>query len=261
MSDAAAKPARLSIDGPIATITLDRPAAFNAINLAIAKRLEQLAAQVEADATIRVLILKGGGRAFCAGGDLQTIGAAAEADTITPVVSELLHHYHAFIASLRRMPKIVLASVHGSAAGAGMSLAFAADLCIAAEEARFTPAYAKLGVSPDGGGTVGVVAAVGVRRALQIFLGEDSFTATQAYEWGLVAKVVPAVELAAATQALAQRLAQNVPAGIAATKALIYRAPTSAVEDQLAAERDAIIACMHTEAFRTAVRKFTSKDK
>ncbi|XUM20088.1 enoyl-CoA hydratase/isomerase family protein [Bradyrhizobium oligotrophicum S58] len=261
MSDAVAEPARLSIEGPIATITLDRPAAFNAINLAIAKRLELLAAQVEADETIRVLIIKGEGRAFCAGGDLQTIGAAAEADTITPVVSELLHHYNAFIASLRRMPKIVLASVHGSAAGAGLSLAFAADLCIAAEDARFTPAYAKLGVSPDGGGTVGVVATVGIRRALQIFLAEDSFTAAQAHEWGLVAKVVPAPELTAATEALAQRLAQNVPAGIAATKALIHRAPTSAVEDQLAAERDAIINCMHTDEFRAAVKRFTSKGK
>ncbi|WP_315772451.1 MULTISPECIES: enoyl-CoA hydratase/isomerase family protein [unclassified Bradyrhizobium] len=261
MSDAAADPARLSIDGPIATITLDRPAAFNAINLAIAQRLEQLAAQVEADPTIRVLVLKGEGRAFCAGGDLQTIGAAAEADTITPVVSELLHHYHAFIASLRRMHKIVLASVHGSAAGAGMSLAFAADLCIAAEDARFTPAYAKLGVSPDGGGTVGVITTVGVRRALQIFLAEDSFTAAQAYEWGLVAKIVPASELVAATDALAARLAQNMPAGLAATKALIHRAPTSAVEDQLAAERDAIINCMHTDEFRAAVKRFTSKGK
>ena len=261
MSDAVAEPARLSINGAIATITLDRPAAFNAINLAIAQRLEQLAAQVEADPSIRVLVLKGEGRAFCAGGDLQTIGAAAEADTITPVVSELLHHYHAFIASLRRMPKIVLASVHGSAAGAGMSLAFAADLCIAADEARFTPAYAKLGVSPDGGGTVVVVATAGVRRALQIFLAEDSFTAAQAYEWGLVAKVVSASELAAATEALAQRLAQNMPAGIAATKALIHRAPTSTVEDQLAAERDAIINCMHTGEFRAAVKRFTSKGK
>ncbi|WP_315758536.1 MULTISPECIES: enoyl-CoA hydratase/isomerase family protein [unclassified Bradyrhizobium] len=261
MSNAAADPARLSIDGPIATITLDRPAAFNAINLAIAQRLEQLAAQVEADPTIRVLVLKGEGRAFCAGGDLQTIGAAAEADTITAVVSELLHHYHAFIASLRRMHKIVLASVHGSAAGAGMSLAFAADLCIAAEDARFTPAYAKLGVSPDGGGTVGVVATVGVRRALQIFLAEDSLTAAQAYEWGLVAKIVPASELVAATDALAARLAQNMPAGLAATKALIHRAPTSAVEDQLAAERDAIINCMHTDEFRAAVKRFTSKGK
>lgn len=255
------EPALLAIDGPIATITLNRPSAFNSINLAIAQRLEQLAADVEADPAIRVLILQGEGRAFCAGGDLQTIGAAAEADTIAPVVGELLQHYHGFIATLRRMPKIVLASVHGSAAGAGLSLAFAADLCIAAEEARFTPAYSKLGVSPDGGGTVGVVASVGVRRALQIFLAEDSFTAQQAYEWGLVAKVVPGVELHAATRELALRLAQNMPAGLAATKALIHRSPTTPIEQQLDAERDAIIDCMHTDEFKVAVKKFTSKGK
>jgi enoyl-CoA hydratase/carnithine racemase len=257
----ATEPAILTIDGPIATITLNRPAAFNAINLAIAERLAQLAAEVEAAEHVRVLVLQGEGRAFCAGGDLQTIGRAAEADTITPVVGELLQHHHAFIASLRRMPKIVLASVHGSAAGAGMSLAFAADLCIAAEEARFTPAYAKLGVSPDGGGSVGVVASVGMRRALQIFLAEDSFTARQAYEWGLVAKVVPGLELMEATRALALRLARNAPAGLAATKALIYSAPTTSVELQLNAERDAIIACMHSDEFRTAVKSFISKGK
>ncbi len=204
-------PALLRIDGPIATITLNRPTAFNSIDLTIAKKLEQLAAEIEATDNIRVLVIEGEGRAFCAGGDLQTIGAAVAADTIAPVVSELLHHYHAFIAALRRMPKIVLASVHGSAAGAGMSLAFVCDLCIATEDARFTPAYAKLGVSPDGGGTVGLAASVGPRRALQIFLAEDSFSAAQAYEWGLVAKVVPAVELKAATRELALRLAQNAP--------------------------------------------------
>ena len=116
------------------------------------------------------------------------------------------------------MPKIVLASVHGSAAGAGLSLALMADLCIAAEDARFTPAYAKLGVSPDGGGTIGLTAAVGPRRALQIFLAEDQFSAAQALQWGLVVKVVPAAELKAATRELAHRLAQNAPAAIAATK-------------------------------------------
>jgi enoyl-CoA hydratase/carnithine racemase len=254
-------PALLRIEGPVATITLNRPAAFNSINLAIAQKLEQLAAQVEADSNIRVLVIEGEGRAFCAGGDLQTIGAAASGDTITPVVGELLKHYHAFITALRRMPKIVLASVHGSAAGAGLSLAFVADLCIATDDARFTPAYAKLGVSPDGGGTVGVVAAVGVRRAMQIYLAEDSFTAQQAHDWGLVAKVVPAVELKAATREFALRLAQNDPTGLAATKALIHRAPVTAIEQQLDAERDAIIACMHTDEFRSAVKKFTSKGK
>ena len=202
-------PALLRIDGPIATITLNRPAAFNSIDLSIAKKLEQLGAAVEASHEIRVLVIEGEGRAFSAGGDLQTIGAAAEADTIAPVVGELLKHYHAFIETVRRMPKIVLSSVHGSAAGAGMGLAFVADLCIAADNARFTPAYAKIGVSPDGGSTVGMVGTVGVRRALQIFLAEDSFSAQQAYDWGLVAKIVPAVELKAATRQFAERLAQN----------------------------------------------------
>src|SRR4051794_34543797 len=149
-------PALLQIEGAVATITLNRPGAFNSVNLAIAQKLEQLAAEVENNDYIRVLVIQGEGRAFSAGGDLQTIGAAAASDTIAPVVGELLKHYHAFIESVRRMPKIVLSSVHGSAAGAGMGLAFVADLCIAADDARFTPAYAKIGVSPDGGSTVGM---------------------------------------------------------------------------------------------------------
>ena len=115
-------PALLRIEGPIATITLNRPAAFNSIDLSIAKKLEQLSAEVEANDAIRVLVIEGEGRAFSAGGDLQTIGAAAAADTTAPVVGELLKHYHAFIEAVRRMPKIVLSSVHGSAAGAGMGI-------------------------------------------------------------------------------------------------------------------------------------------
>jgi enoyl-CoA hydratase/carnithine racemase len=254
-------PALLRIDGPIATITLNRPAAFNSIDLSIAKKLEQLGAQVEANDDIRVLVIEGEGRAFCAGGDLQTIGAAAAADNISPVVSELLKHYHAFIETVRRMPKIVLSSVHGSAAGAGMGLAFVADLCIAAADARFTPAYAKIGVSPDGGSTVGMVGTVGTRRSLQIFLAEDSFSAQQAYDWGLVAKVVPAADLKAATRQFAERLAQNPHAAIAGTKSLIYQAAVTPTKQQLDAEEEKIIEAMLTEEFRVAVKKFTSKGK
>src|SRR6195952_5184340 len=217
-------PALLRIEGPIATITLNRPEAYNSVNLAIAKKLEQLAAEVEGNDDVRVLVIEGVGRAFSAGGDLQTIGAAAAADNIAPVVGELLKHYHAFIETVRRMPKIVLSSVNGSAAGAGMGLAFITDLCIAADDARFTPAYAKIGVSPDGGSTVGMVGTVGTRRALQLFLAEDSFTAKQAYEWGLVARVVPSADLKAATQKFAERLGQHPPAAIRGTKAPIYQA-------------------------------------
>src|SRR2546421_11882107 len=265
MSSAAATPADdpalLRIDGPIATITLNRPLAFNSINLSIAQKLEQLGAAVEANDDIRVLVIEGEGRAFSAGGDLQTIGAAAAADTIAPVVGELLKHYHAFIETVRRMPKIVLSSVHGSAAGAGMGLAFITDLCIATEDAKFTPAYAKIGVSPDGGSTVGMVGTVGVRRAFQIFLAEDSFTAQQAHDWGLVAKVAPAAELKAETKKFAERLARNSSAAIGATKALLYQAATTPTKAQLDAEEEKIIDCMHTEDFRVAVKKFTSKSK
>src|SRR6187431_1581488 len=254
-------PALLRIEGPVATITLNRPAAFNSINLSIAQKLEQLGHEVEGNDDIRVLVIQGEGRAFSAGGDLQTIGAAAEANTIAPVVGESLKHYHAFIEIIRRMPKISLSSVHGSAAGAGMGLAFVADLCIAAEDARFTPAYAKIGVSPDGGSTVGMVGTVGVRRAFQIFLAEDSFSAQQAYDWGLVAKVVPAAELKAETRKFAERLARNPSAAIGGTKALLYQAMTTPTKAQLDAEEDGIIACMQTEEFRAAVKKFTSKSK
>ena len=254
-------PALLAIDGPIATITLNRPASFNSIDLSIARKLKELAAEVEAADEVKVLVIEGAGRAFCAGGDLPTLGAAAASDTIAPVVGELLHYYHAFIAALVRMPRIVLASVHGSAAGAGFSLASIADLCIATEDARFAPAYARLGASPDGGGTAGLVAAVGERRALQIFLAEDSFSATQAFDWGIVTKVVPAGELKAATRELALRLAQNSASTIAATKRLMQRASRNSIEHQLDAERDAIIDCMHTDEFRTAIDKFLRKGK
>ena len=254
-------PALLRVEGPIATITLNRPAAFNAIDLSIAKKLEQFGAEVEASDDIRVLVIEGEGRAFCAGGDLQTIGAAAAAGNTAPVVGELLKHYHAFIETVRRMPKIVLSSVHGSAAGAGMGLAFVADLCIAADDVRFTPAYAKIGVSPDGGSTVGMVGTVGTRRALQIFLAEDSFSARQALEWGLVARIVPAAELKDATRKFAERLAENPPAAISGTKSLVYQAAVTPPKQQLDAEGEKIIACMQTEPFRVAVKKFTSKGK
>src|SRR5256885_14772894 len=125
-------PALLRIEGPIATIRLNRPAAFNSIDLSIARKLEQLGAEVEANEDIRVLVIEGEGRAFCAGGDLQTIGAAAATDNIASVVGELLKHYHAFIETVRRMPKIVPSSAHGSAAGAGMGPAFGTAPCIPA---------------------------------------------------------------------------------------------------------------------------------
>src|SRR4051812_50207509 len=112
-------PALLRIEGPIATITLNRPAAFNSIDLTIAQKLEQLGAEVEANDAVKVLVIQGEGRAFSAGGDLQTIGAAAEADTLAPGGGELLKHYHAFIQTVRRGAEKVLSPVPRAAGAAG----------------------------------------------------------------------------------------------------------------------------------------------
>ena len=106
-----------------------------------------------------------------------------------------------------------------------------------------------------------MVGTVGTRRALQIFLAEDSFTAQQAYQWGLVARVVPAAELKAETRKFAERLAQNPPAAIVGTKSLVYQAAVTPTRQQLEAEKDGIIDCMHSDEFRLAVKKFTSKGK
>ena len=101
----------------------------------------------------------------------------------------------------------------------------------------------------------------GARRALQIFLAEGSFSAQQAYDWGLVARVVPAAELTAATRKFAERLAQNPPAAIGSTKSLVYQAGVTPTKQQLDAEQEKIIDCMHTDEFRVAVKKFMSKSK
>jgi enoyl-CoA hydratase/carnithine racemase len=167
----------------------------------------------------------------------------------------MISHYHAFIAALRRMPKLVITSVQGSAAGAGLSLAFMGDLCIAADDARFIPAYGRLGVSPDGGGTIGLVGAAGPQLALRIFLAEDSVSAAQAFAWGLLAKVVAAEDLKAETRRLAERIARNSPTAIAATKALVYDSGSRTIEAQLDAEKRSLLACTGTQSFRANVNR------
>ena len=142
-----------------------------------------------------------------------------------------------------------------------MGLAFVADLCIAAEDARFTPAYAKIGVSPDGGGTVGMVGTVGAAAHCRYFWPRTASRPQQAYDWGLVAKVVPAAELKAATRQLPNGWRKTRRRPSRRTKALVYQAAATPTEQQLDAESDAIIDAMHTEEFRVAVKKFTSKGK
>ncbi|AOE86727.1 enoyl-CoA hydratase/isomerase family protein [Pseudomonas sp. TCU-HL1] len=241
-------PAFLEMDGAIAIITLNRPSSFNAIDIDMAVCLEQLALTVERNHSVRVLVIRGAGKAFCAGGDVNLF--LSHIDDLAPPISKLLAHFNRFLLVLRRMDKLVLTSVHGAVAGAGFSMAFMGDFCIAAANARFRPAYAQIGVSPDGGGTIGLVQALGARRALQIFLDEPELNADGARQLGLLSRVVEPAELEAKTCEYAERLAELSPAAVSGTKRLVWQSASVPFEQQLEAEAQSIIACMATCEFR-----------
>ncbi len=255
-------PALLRIEGPVATITLNRPAAFNSIDLSIAKKLEQLGAEVEASDEIRVLVIEGEGRAFCAGGDLQTIGAAAAADTIAPVVGELLQHYHAFIddnaadAEDRAFQRARLGGRRGH--GRSPSSPTSASPPTMPASRRPTPRSAcrRTAAAP-----LAWSRSVGVRRALQIFLAEDSFSAQQAYDWGLVAKVVPAAELKGDHAKVGRNGWRKTAGRYRWHQSIGLSGGRHLDRQQLDAEAEKIIDAMRTDEFRVAVKKFTNKGK
>lgn len=241
-------PALLKFDGPLAIITLNRPASLNAIDIDMAACLERLALNVEQAEHVRVLVIRGAGKSFCAGGDVDFF--LAHIDELEPPITRLLSHLNHFLLALRRMDKLVVTSVHGAVAGAGFSMAFMGDFCISASNARFRPAYAQIGLSPDAGGTIGLVSALGARRALQIFLGEPELACTRAEQLGLLAKVVDPQALEAMTLDFAARLANLNPVAVAGTKRLVWQSGMGLLEQQLDAEVQSIIACMATREFK-----------
>ncbi|MCW0200086.1 enoyl-CoA hydratase-related protein [Sphingopyxis sp.] len=249
--------ATLETRGPVATITINRPGHHNALDLETAQALEAAAREVAADAQISVVLLRGAGRAFCGGGDIFAF--AEHMDDLEAYVRELLAVQHRFILRIARMPKIAIAAVHGSAAGAGLSLAAMCDMCVAEEDVRFVPAFASLGLSPDSGATFGLARAVGTRRALRLFLAERSFSAIEAEAWGLVTKLADRGQAVAEAERLADRIAATGPDAIANTKRLLGRLDTGILEEQLHNELESIVRCMKTESFRSAVRSFTEK--
>ena len=212
----------------VATVTLNRPDALNALNAEMRRELLTAVKAARGDDETRVLILTGAGRGFCAGADLR----AAEGDFRRVLTDE----YNPLIAAIRALPKPVVAAVNGVAAGAGVSLAFAADFVVASDEARFVPAFNRIGLVPDSGLTRTLVRGLGRHRAFEILLGERQLTAATAHEVGLVAAVVPADRLAGAARELGLRLAAGPLDAIGLTKRLVNRAEDGSLDDLLAFE-------------------------
>src|SRR5262245_40272347 len=191
----------------IARITLNRPDAANALNLQMALELMHASIRVSEDPEVRAVIITGAGRMFSGGGDLKSF--AEQESQLPGHLKEVALYLHAAISRFARMDAPLVVAVNGSAGGAGMSLCLIGDLVLAAESAKFTLAYTRAGLSPDGGSTYFLPRIVGMRRALELALTNRVLTAREAFEWGIVTKVVPDNELLAETQAVAGQLASG----------------------------------------------------
>jgi 2-(1,2-epoxy-1,2-dihydrophenyl)acetyl-CoA isomerase len=204
-------------DGAAVKIALNRPERMNAWSEGLSKDLLTVLREVAADETVRAVMLTGNGRAFCSGADLKD-GAddavAGKLDTYTT----LTRWYHPIVTTIRQMPKPVLTAVNGPAAGAGLSLALAGDLVVAAESAYFMLAFVGIGLVPDGGASLFVPSRVGFARAAEMAMLGERVSAAKAVDWGLINSAWPDAEFAAKAEALLTRLAAGPTRSYAGSK-------------------------------------------
>jgi 2-(1,2-epoxy-1,2-dihydrophenyl)acetyl-CoA isomerase len=245
------------VDDRIAFVTFNRPARLNAINPEMGRALGEIVDELTGRADVNVCVLRGAGPAFMAGGDVELF--RGEREQLAAKVSDLIDHFHALTIGLQELPQPVIASVHGAAAGGGFSLALGADFRIAADTATFTPAYLRLGTSPDGGGTFFLARLVGPSRAMEMFLLGGTYSAAEAFRLGVVNQVVPAADLESETRKLAERLARGASPAVSETKALFMRRDIAALKKQLDAEKAAFLACVGSPDFAEGVSAFLSK--
>ena len=204
----------------VATITLNRPDALNALTVPMKQALLAALRRVEREETVRAVVLTGAGRAFCAGQDLRERlepGAA-------PLGVEVRERYNPIVRAMRALPKPIVGAINGVAAGAGASLALACDIRIAAESASFALAFGRVGLVPDSGATWLLPRLIGTARAMEMALLNEPVSAADALSIGLVGRVVPGDQLAAEAGALAARLAAGAPRAMALTKRAINAA-------------------------------------
>ncbi|MES2260283.1 MAG: enoyl-CoA hydratase-related protein [Pseudomonadota bacterium] len=238
-------------EGAIAIISFNRPDVLNALDVAMAQAFAAACRDLAGDDDVRVVVLRGKGKAFMAGGDLQALRADPAG-----AVNALIPPVHEAVRLLAAMPKPVLASVHGAAAGAGMSVVLAADLALASSGTRFNFAYSDIGASCDGGMSWSLPRVVGLRKAMEIALLGETFDADEAMRLGLLNAVVAPDGLENATLALARRLAGRESASMAHLKQLLRASSGQTLECQLEAEHAAFLDCARRPGFGAAIDHF-----
>ncbi len=251
----------LDVANSVATVTLNRPKALNALNRAMAEGLDQVFRELEQNRSVRCLVIRGAGDHFMAGGDIrffQQCLALPESERETEVAS-VIKMVNDAAATLRRLPQPVIASIRGNVAGYGMSLVAACDLAVATDDARFTQAYSQIATTPDGGNTFFLPRVIGLKRASELCLLNQSLDADSALELGLINKVVAASELGTETEKMAQRITQGSSQAMAGVKALLNASLQNTLEQQLVLEQASFVRCALGADFKEGLDAFVEK--
>ncbi|GAA4382650.1 enoyl-CoA hydratase-related protein [Actinomadura verrucosospora] len=247
------------VTGAVGTITLNRPDGMNSLTVEMKEALRAAVVRAAADPAVRAVVLTGAGRAFCAGQDLREHGDNLAAgrgldDTVRK-------HYNPIVLAIAGMRKPVVAAVNGVAAGAGASLAFACDLVVASDRARFATAFTGIGLAPDSGMSWTLQRLVGRAKATELLLLGEPVKAQEALELGLVTRVVPADELAPASVELARRLASGPTVAYGAVKAALDHAATHDLASALEREAELQDECERTSDHHNATEAFLKKQQ
>ena len=242
----------------IATLVMNRPDRLNALNTELVTALNEALGRIAKDGSVRVVVLTGAGRAFCAGGDLALIGHS-RATGVPRELELLLASGTQAVLTMRTMPQPVIAAINGPAAGAGMNLALAADIRIATEEAAFGQNFAKVGLFPDFGGTYFLPQLVGQAKAAEFFYTGDMVDAKTALRLGIVNHVVPGPQLEAEVKTLAQKIAQGPPLAIRAVKRALFGSEKEKLTLALGREVEEQIQCYLSEDCSEGISAFFEK--
>ena len=241
----------------VAHVRLDRPEGANAVNKAFAVDFRAVVAEIEWDPEVRAVSVTAEGKVFCAGGDLKEFHAAG--NRLPQHGTDLLTDFHAAIYKMNRLPKPFVAGVRGAAGGAGLSLMSAFDLAIAGESTKFTMAYTRAGMTPDGTSTYFIARHIGVRRMLDLTLTNRVLSAAEAEAWGLVNRVVADDEVDDACAALAQELAAGAPYAVGHAKRVVYSGMDMPLEQAGELEGVTITGAMATADGQEGIAAFVEK--
>jgi 2-(1,2-epoxy-1,2-dihydrophenyl)acetyl-CoA isomerase len=249
---------KTSVEGGVSVITLSDPSTLNAAGLELMSDLQAAVAAAIADPAVRAIVLTGEGRGFCSGANLSGGPGGRATDAPDGPNQALLKVYNPFVSQIRRSPKPLVAAVNGVAAGVGVSLALACDLCVAAESAYFLLAFRRIGLVPDGGATWLLPRLVGKARAMELMLLGEKLPAATAEQWGLINRCTPDAEVLPKALELAKALADG-PKSLGLTRNLVWESLDAAWHDQIEAEAYAQGEAGRTEDAREGVQAFVQK--